>query len=65
MVDAGEGMGRDGVNRWTAILEQFCAAQEILRKRRPRKLLTAGGEAVTVAACRTGATGSRTTKVAP
>lgn len=44
VLDAGEGASRDGVNRWTAILEQFCAAQEILRARRPRKLLTAGGD---------------------
>jgi len=42
--DAGEGEARDGINRWTAILEQFRSAQAILDERRPRRLLTAGGD---------------------
>ena len=42
--DAGEGEAEGGVNRWTAIREQFRAAREILDERRPRRLLTAGGD---------------------
>lgn len=42
--DAGEGEARNGINRWTAILEQFRAAQAILAERRPRRVLTAGGD---------------------
>lgn len=42
--DAGEGEARGGINRWTAILEQFRSAQEILEAYRPRRILTAGGD---------------------
>lgn len=42
--DAGEGEARDGINRWTAILEQFRSAQAILEERRPQRVLTAGGD---------------------
>ena len=42
--DAGEGEAKGGVNRWTAIREQFRSAREILDARRPRRLLTAGGD---------------------
>jgi arginase len=42
--EAGEGEARGGINRWTAILEQFRSAREILAERRPRRLLTAGGD---------------------
>lgn len=42
--DAGEGEARGGINRWTAVLEQFRAAQAILDEKRPRRLLTAGGD---------------------
>jgi arginase len=42
--DAGEGEAKGGINRWTAILEQFRSAQEILDERRPRRVLTAGGD---------------------
>lgn len=42
--DAGEGTAKDGINRWTAILEQFRSAQAILAERRPRRVLTAGGD---------------------
>lgn len=42
--DAGEGEAVDGINRWTAILEQFRSAQAILAERRPRRVLTAGGD---------------------
>ena len=44
MPDAGEGERRDGVNRWTAIVEQVKAAQAILAARQPRTVLTAGGD---------------------
>lgn len=44
VADAGEGEAGGGVNRWTAILEQFRAAQAILAEKRPRRLLTAGGD---------------------
>jgi len=41
----------DGVNRWGAIFDQFRSAQAILEHRRPKRLLTAGGDcAVDVAA---------------
>lgn len=38
----GEASG--GINRWTAILEQFRSAQAILNDRQPRRVLTAGGD---------------------
>lgn len=44
VADAGEGEARGGVNRWTAIREQFRSAQALLDERRPRRLLTAGGD---------------------
>ncbi len=40
--DAGRGEARGGINRWTAILEQFRSAQAILDEQRPSRLLTAG-----------------------
>ncbi len=42
--DAGEGEAIGGINRWTAILEQFRSAQAILDEGRPRRVLTAGGD---------------------
>lgn len=42
--DAGEGEAAGGINRWTAILEQFRSAQAILAERNPRRVLTAGGD---------------------
>lgn len=33
-----------GVRRWEAIFDQFRAAREILRRNRPKRLLTAGGD---------------------
>jgi arginase len=42
--DAGEGEARDGIHRWTALLEQFRSAQAILAERRPARVLTAGGD---------------------
>jgi len=42
--DAGEGEARGGINRWTAILDQFHSASEILDAHQPRRLLTAGGD---------------------
>ena len=42
--DAGEGEARGGINRWTAVFEQFVAAQAILDERRPKRVLTAGGD---------------------
>lgn len=42
--DAGEGEARGGINRWTALLEQFHSARVILEERRPRRVLTAGGD---------------------
>ena len=42
--DAGEGEAKGGVNRWTAILDQFQSAQKLLGEIRPRTLLTAGGD---------------------
>ena len=44
VADAGEGEDSGGINRWTAILEQFRSARAILDERRPRRLLTAGGD---------------------
>ena len=41
---AGDGEPVAGVNRWSAILEQFRAAQELLQRHAPRRLLTAGGD---------------------
>lgn len=42
--DAGEGEAKGGVNRWTALREQFLSARDILDQRQPRRLLTAGGD---------------------
>lgn len=42
--EAGDGEAKDGVNRWTAILEQFKSARAILDEHRPRRVLTAGGD---------------------
>jgi arginase len=42
--DAGEGEAAGGIRRWTAILEQFRAAQALLARHRPERLLTAGGD---------------------
>jgi arginase len=33
-----------GVNHWTSIFDQMCAAQRILREHQPRRVLTAGGD---------------------
>jgi arginase len=41
---AEEGEAADGVNRWSAILEQFRSAQAILAETQPRRILTAGGD---------------------
>jgi arginase len=41
---AGEGEAEGGINRWSAILEQFRSAQAILKERKPRRILTAGGD---------------------
>jgi len=41
---AGEGEAAGGINRWTAIIEQFRNAQALLKERRPKRLLTAGGD---------------------
>lgn len=41
---AGAGESLEGVNRATAILQQFMAAQAILARRRPDRVLTAGGD---------------------
>ena len=42
--DAGEGENRNGINRWTAIVEQFRRARSLLDEHRPGRLLTAGGD---------------------
>jgi len=42
--DAGAGEAREGVNGWTAILEQFQSARAILAEKQPRTILTAGGD---------------------
>jgi arginase len=41
---AGEGEAVGGINRWTAIVDQCCSAQQILTAARPRRVLTAGGD---------------------
>jgi len=41
---AGDGEQIAGVNRWSAILEQFRAAQDLLQRHAPRRVLTAGGD---------------------
>jgi arginase len=41
---AGDGEAQGGINRWTAILEQFHSARKILAARQPNRLLTAGGD---------------------
>jgi arginase len=41
---AGDGEAVSGIQRWTAILEQFRSAQHLLHQRHPTKLLTAGGD---------------------
>src|SRR6185503_6798082 len=41
---SGDGEARGGINRWTAILEQFHSAREILAAKQPNRLLTAGGD---------------------
>jgi arginase len=41
---AGDGEARGGINRWTAILEQFIAARSILEAKQPARVLTAGGD---------------------
>lgn len=42
LAGAGEAIG--GINRWTAILDQFRSAQAILDEGQPRSVLTAGGD---------------------
>ncbi|MEO6103605.1 MAG: arginase family protein [Pseudoxanthomonas sp.] len=42
--EAGEGEAGGGINRWTALLEQFRSAQAILAEKRPHRILTAGGD---------------------
>ena len=42
VMDEGDASG--GINRWTAILSQFHAAQSILNESKPRTILTAGGD---------------------
>jgi arginase len=42
--DAGDGEAKGGINRWTAILDQFRSAQKLLAEARPRTVLTAGGD---------------------
>jgi arginase len=44
VTDAGEGEDRNGINRWTSILEQFGHARSLLEEHRPRRVLTAGGD---------------------
>jgi arginase len=41
---AGDGEARGGINRWTAILEQFHSARTILGAKQPARVLTAGGD---------------------
>jgi arginase len=41
---AGAGEAAGGINRWTAIFEQFRSAQNILSHAQPRRILTAGGD---------------------
>jgi arginase len=42
--DAGEGCAENGIERWSAILEQFHSAHAILAERQPDTILTAGGD---------------------
>ncbi len=42
--DAGDGEACGGIQRWTAIVEQFRSAQAILNARQPTRILTAGGD---------------------
>lgn len=42
--DAGEGEAVGGINRWTALVEQFRSAKAILDEKQPRSVLTAGGD---------------------
>jgi arginase len=42
--DSGEGEAKYGINRWTAILEQFRSARAALQEARPARILTAGGD---------------------
>lgn len=44
VADAGDGTTMGRINRWSAIVEQFNAAQAMLEEHRPRRLLTAGGD---------------------
>ncbi len=44
VLDAGEGERTHGINHWTAILQQFRAAKAILEAKKPRTVLTAGGD---------------------
>ncbi len=41
---AAAGETGEGINRWTAILQQFEAARAILHDRQPARILTAGGD---------------------
>src|ERR1700722_9456576 len=41
---AGDGEAAGGVNRWTAIFDQFRSAQAILNEAKPQRVLTAGGD---------------------
>ena len=41
---AGDGEAAGGINRWTAIFEQFRSAQNILSHMQPQRVLTAGGD---------------------
>ena len=48
---AGDGEAAGGINRWTAIFDQFRSAQSILSEAKPQRILTAGGDcAVDIAA---------------
>lgn len=42
--EAGEGEASGGIQRWTAIAEQFRSALTILDARQPKRVLTAGGD---------------------
>ena len=44
VADAGEGEARGGINRWTALLQQFRSAKAILEQHQPQRILTAGGD---------------------
>jgi arginase len=41
---ADEGIASGGINRWSAIFDQFRSAQAILNEKQPRRILTAGGD---------------------